>query len=263
MERNDFENIPAETYVRVFIKSISNYLGLDAKRLLKQYDEGKKPPHQHIPAVKTKPKVSINTKPFLIICISAFIVTVILFLFLREKDLPERVKVPAAPQTDSTFAEPKEHVLETEKPPAAAVSADSAAVVMPAAVKETPAVNTVIEDTAADAQGQNNFFMESILDKKYSLFIKCLKDSAWVWIYRENKRWANIFRQGQVKQLASDSPIYIQVTHPGNFLIIANNDTLSKNMLKSSYNILDSLGWRPVTREKWESSVNPESPPAP
>lgn len=126
IEANDFQKIPAPTYVKGYLRSYAGYLGIDSEPILmeynKQYPPPAKqilvPPEQIIPRVGLDIKSAIKSKLFITavsIIIFLIILTISMIHIFHKRHAVKIIKEKEAPVQAAQSRQPKE----PEKTPAA------------------------------------------------------------------------------------------------------------------------------------------------
>jgi cytoskeleton protein RodZ len=89
LEADDFRSLPSTTYIKGFIRSYGEFLGLDPATLLalfrRQYDEGKTPSSKILPDLKPKnsPRVILTPKRLFIVGMAVLIIGFLGYLFAQ------------------------------------------------------------------------------------------------------------------------------------------------------------------------------------
>lgn len=116
LEANDFQKIPAPTYVKGYLRSYANYLGIDAEQLLaeynRQYPGGSKQvlvlEGQKLPRIGLDLKKILSSKLFIIVSTTVVIIIAasIFVIFRSKKNIPPPKESPAKEEA-AELAEPK------------------------------------------------------------------------------------------------------------------------------------------------------------
>lgn len=201
LESNDYEALPADPYVRVYLKSLAKYLTLDSDAILKQFYRERGLSSEHAPGENTE-RITISVKrkeesrsPLLIIA-TILIILAALFSFIAKKQGwidTSPAPVPAispqdpeftdtTPETDSTLAD---SLIPVTPPPAEDTAADAA--------------QKKVADVAVDTTNMMHFQLSVI------------KDSVWIQVYSDGESWKNVIRKGRHRQFAARDSFNVHV----------------------------------------------------
>jgi cytoskeletal protein RodZ len=199
LEANDYNALPADPYVRVYLKSLSKYLTLDSNEILKQFYKERGLTIEPSPKdTSTRIEISMKRKeesknPLFIIAI-ILIILLAVFSFVAKKQgwLNAPPPTPSAQSVDEEFTD-------TESS-ADTVLADSLIPVTPPQETDTPA--TVNDETSEIPLDTTNMI---------HLSLTVVKDSVWIQVFSDGASWKNIIYKNQSRQFAARDSFNIHV----------------------------------------------------
>jgi hypothetical protein len=197
LESNEYRDLPADPYIRVYLRSLAKYLLLNPEEILKKFyseqgineDKLRKDSETKLTITMADHEKKKETKPWIII------VVVILCLALISL-IAKKVSGPSAPAKKQTSAadslSAKTHAL-------ADTGMDSLIGSMiphdqPAPVADTAKV--VVKDTQTLA---------------FEIKVKPGKDSVWMQIFCDGVSWKNWMRSGQSKKFNAKDSLNVHV----------------------------------------------------
>jgi hypothetical protein len=208
LESNEYEGLPADPYVRVYLKSLAKYLSLDSEAILKKfYDErgmtidksSKETAHKITISVKQKEE---SRSPMFIVAI-VLILALGLFSFIAKKKgwlvPPPPAVQPAMVPEDAEFAgESNDSTL-----------ADSL----------IPAIPPQPSDSSVSAT------MPTSVDpgKSINLKLMSLVDSVWVQVFSDGVSWKNVIYKDQSRDFVAKDSFNVNVANIGGVQLICNN----------------------------------------
>jgi len=293
IERNDFNYLPAETYVRIFLKTVSAYLSLDPEAILQRYINENKKNESTFDDQLDKKDQSIPSQwiiGIVFICVLALGITfIVTYIKNKNNDIyylePESTDIVQAPLQNQSgdlvqnlsntppLSKALSQKEESQKSDTLGNSGlgQGSFQITTQTLEETAAQSQnssfEINSTATPAPpndrsllvGPDRFVLESGVGKKNVLQITCIKDSAWVWVKRKGRRnWSNIFHLNNSKVYASDDPIYLRCSKPPNIKIQLNDQTLEKLPTSSGYFVFSNGTLNSLSRVQWENMEMPE-----
>jgi len=210
IEANSFTEIPADPYIRVYLRSIASYLSLDPEEILKKFFE-EKGYSELEKEVSRSEKININlekdkqkqSNAWVFIVIIVMVLAVLSFVSKRMGWIATTSEEPA---------------------PVAAV-ADSAADTTSVSPADSPLVEqTMAEDSVADSlYTEEEIKQEQDIIKKNAPLMAALKkdtlklvisatiDSVWVQVFYDNKSWKNFVRTKEPRYFSAKDSINIHV----------------------------------------------------
>lgn len=204
LESNDYNSLPADPYVRVYLKSLAKYLSLDTEEVLRQFykergltiEPSAKESGTRIQISMTKKEESKN--PVLIIAI-ILIVLLALFSFVAKKQgwltLPPMTTsmVPADPEFTETGSD-NDSLL-----------ADS---LIPVTPPQTDAPKTTGEKSSEVAVDTTNMM---------HCRLTVQKDSVWIQVFSDGASWKNVIYKNESREFAARDSFNI---HVGNLALV-------------------------------------------
>lgn len=199
IESNNFELIPAEPYVRVYIRSIASYLMLDPDAMLEKFykDRGIKkgdsidhePEKIQINVEKdNNQKPSVSWKIILLIFIAGIVV-----IFIASK--MNWIKVGTDGQNITPTA--SRDAIDTLYKKATDLS-DSLTDTTTDTTLQDSLINTNTDDTTKKAE-QYETLNQYVPKDSIKFVIKGMQDSVWVHLFSDGKSWRNHVRKDQTK----------------------------------------------------------------
>jgi cytoskeletal protein RodZ len=240
LESNDYNDLPAAPYVRVYLRSLAKYLLLDPDDILKKFytecgindDKLGKDSDTKINVSMANEEKKSESKPWLIIF--AIIVALALISLIANK-----INDPSSGH--------KKAVSDTTKTQSPAAN--------PGEINEDSLLGSVIphEAKAEDTSKPKEVKAEVKDTSSMTLEIKATKDSVWVQVFADGVSWKNWIKPGAMrKSTAKDSfnvhvgySSMLQYTFNGKQLTIPNKDVA---VFKLTRNLTQPEMWTVV---KW------------
>lgn len=217
LEANEYSDLPADPYVRVYLKSLAKYLSLDSEAILKQFygerglgtEPSPRESPDRIPITMKQKEESHN--PLLIVAI-VLICLLALFSFIAKKqgwiNVPDAGLPASTAPTDNEFIDPGTTTdslladsLIPVTPPLPGVMEDSQKTSSaPAAQQQTTTTNV-----PADTTG------------KFRLSLSVVKDSVWLQVYSDGVSWKNVVYKGQNRTFVARDSFNV---HAGNIAAV-------------------------------------------
>jgi len=196
LESNEYEGLPADPYVRVYLKSLAKYLSLDSEAVLKRFYEERGMSIERTPK-ETAQRITISVKqkeeshrPMFILAI-VLILALALFSFIAKK---KGWLVPPQSSTTTSLVPADAEFAGTD------VSGDSSL-----ADSLIPAIPPQPADTA-EAAAMNTTAPVPVSDKNLNLRLSVTADSVWVQVFCDGVSWKNVVLKSQSRDfVASDS----------------------------------------------------------
>lgn len=188
LEASEYEGLPADPYVRVYLKSLAKYLTLDPDQILKQFYQ-ERGLSTEVPSKTATVKVSMTTEkesknPILIITLALIIILgVIMYIGNNKGWFSNNTEVKTPITTDSL----------TEKNVAETTVSDSildslyAKTGVPAETLGTKTDTVVAKKVDVATKDTLQFSLTSS------------RDSVWVQVFYDGKSWKNFIRKGQTR----------------------------------------------------------------
>jgi|WetSurMetagenome_2_1015567.scaffolds.fasta_scaffold00072_41 cytoskeletal protein RodZ len=209
LEANDYNALPADPYIRVYLRSLSKYLSLDPEAILKKfYDERgihdenyRKGSDTQIVITMAKTPGKKEVKPWMIIVGVIVVLGVISFFANRKAIAPAH---PPAVATRADSAKAAQRTAPTDSAEDSLIGKMVRRDTIAAAPVAAPAPISLAGDTSAAAATA----LDSISTGGgiLSLEIKAKKDSVWLQIFSDGVSWKNWLKGDQIKRcVARDS----------------------------------------------------------
>ncbi len=218
IESNSFNDLPADPYVRVYLRSIASYLMLDPEEILNKFFEDRGiPPAETDKGNTVKIQISVekdnekHSKYWIIIIIVIAILAAV--SYMQQKGVFRNlIKKGPAPTSETTVQE------DTEVPDSLVtpdeMSDDSTGKEENSEAEENDKQSEKIDNplTAADS---------------LKLIIKATFDSVWVQIFCDGKSWKNFIRSGYSRAFYAKDSINLHVGNNNRLKYILNGNKLS------------------------------------
>jgi cytoskeletal protein RodZ len=221
LEANDYNNLPADPYIRVYLRSLAKYLLLDPEVVLKKFydDRGihdenfRKGSDTQIVITMAKTPGKKEVKPWMIIVGVIVVLGIVSFFANRKTGMPGAQgnaphAIPSAAPVRPDSAKPTVHKAAptdaTEDSLIGKMVRHDTAVAAPAPVAAPATATTAAPDTGVPAA----IAVDSISMGRgiLSLEIKAKKDSVWLQIFSDGVSWKNWLKENQTKRcVARDS----------------------------------------------------------
>jgi cytoskeletal protein RodZ len=201
LEASEYESLPADPYVRVYLRSLAKYLSLDPESILKQFYS------ERGLSAETKretTKITINMKeketrsPMLMIAI-ILILLLAIFSFVANR------KGWISSSNQSTTQKDTSSVKTATSD---SVSVDSLTDTLSSYQPNVVNDSTAVEATADSVKNNG---------EPLHLHIEVLRDSAWVQVFSDGLSWKNVISQRQGKEFTSRDSFNV---HVGNNSIV-------------------------------------------
>jgi cytoskeleton protein RodZ len=236
LEQGDYHVLPAQAYVRIYLRSAAKYLQIDPDEVVRLYEKEvsgqkeseKKRTTRGLTALYRQSKM----KP-----IGALAVLFILFIILsflrtgnklkKVEPVSKGVSPIAAADTakDSAMAQPKEPEKKTE-----------------------PA----LKDTTVAAKPVT---IPSSFDSLIHLSIKCVRESSWVLVYTDTaSQWRHVIAKDRSRNFKAKKSFQLALGRAETIALYINNKRIEIPQVRgvSRYNI-DATGIRIIGTKEWET----------
>ena len=199
LESNDYNALPADPYVRVYLKSLAKYLSLDSEEVLRQFYKERGLNIEPSPK-ETGSRIHISMKqkeesknPLLIIAL-ILIVLLALFSFLAKKQgwlnaPPLQTSIISASDPEFESTSDNDSLL-----------ADSLIPVTPPLASDTTKPET--EKSAAIAVDTTNMM---------HFRLSVVKDSVWIQVFSDGESWKNVVFKNQSREFAARDSFNVHV----------------------------------------------------
>lgn len=238
LESNRYEDLPADPYVRVYLRSIANYLMLDPDEILKKFfkERGIEP---HEDGQSNKIKISMNEQekpsiPWLIIALVIVGLAILSYISnkmgLLPSSEPAKINSPADTTAPDIFPDtageiPSDSALEPQE-------------------EETIESNSEISPPLGTGDSLN-------------LSITAIKDSVWVQVFADGNLWRNFIYAAQTRTFNALDSICVHVGNNTNLRYTKNGKPLKikgKGVVvfktdQSGVEIYKTVKWKSIFKE--------------
>jgi cytoskeletal protein RodZ len=206
LESNDYNDLPADPYIRVYLRSLAKYLLLDSEAILKKFyeergiqdDKLRKGSDTQISVSMKEKEKNRTVKPWMVI-LGVIILLAIISFVANKKPGTGGPAGPAAAHGSKT-----DSLKVTDRKPGSTDATEDSLIGKMIKNDTATATPTTVPDTAAPtAKAVDSLAMgRGIL----SLEVKAKKDSVWIQIFSDGVSWKNWIRANQTKRcVARDS----------------------------------------------------------
>jgi hypothetical protein len=200
LESNEYEGLPADPYVRVYLKSLAKYLSLDSEAILKKFYNERGMTIEKTPK-ETSHKITISVKqkdeshaPMIIIAL-VLISALGLFSFIAKK---KGWLVPPPPTVQSAMVPADVEFAGTDD----STLADSLIPAIPPQSSDSPdTIGMKLPSGMADQAKQIN------------LRLTALADSVWVQVFYDGVSWKNVVYKDQHRDFFARDSFNINVAN--------------------------------------------------
>ncbi|MBN1575367.1 MAG: DUF4115 domain-containing protein, partial [Chitinispirillaceae bacterium] len=215
LEANDYDDLPADPYVRVYLKSLAKYLTLDSEEILKKFYKERgmsiePSPRESTGRIEISMKQKEESRNPLLIVAAVLIILLALFSFIAKKQgwlVAPPSMTPATAPSDTEF-------METETP-GDSLLADSLIPVTPPQTADTPEPEKKItENIPVDTANMMHFSLTVV------------KDSVWIQVYSDGESWKNVVYKNQSRAFAARDSFNIHVGNIASVKFALNGKTL-------------------------------------
>lgn len=208
LEANDYNDLPADPYIRVYLRSLAKYLLLDSEAILKKFYEERgihdeklrKGSDTQIAITMVEKEKKMSVKPWMII-VGVILLLALISLFANRKIGPAGPGSSSATHSGATRADS----LKGSERKAGSTDATEDSLIGKMMRNDTVvAAPAPLPDTAAPvAKAVDSLIMSRGI---LSLEVKAKKDSVWIQVFSDGVSWKNWIRANQTKRcVARDS----------------------------------------------------------
>ncbi len=234
LESSDYNTLPADPYVRVYLRSLAKYLSLDPEAILSTfYKERGLESDLHV-QTSSKINISMNDSeekqnPTFIIAI-VLIVIIAAFAFVANRN---------------GWVTPDQHYQETTlEQPDTTVSPDTVSLT-PISVEDTT------ETTSEESSAENE-------KKPMTLNLSSKRDSVWVQVFSDGQSWKNFVRKDAPRSFTALDSFNIhagdlsqlEVTHNGKPLKIKGSGVVTFRVDRTSHSVWSLSKWNRVFKDR-------------
>lgn len=248
LESNDYNALPADPYVRVYLKSLAKYLSLDSEEVLRQFYKERgltiEPPateNRHRIHISMKNKEEPKT-PWLIIAL-VLIILLALFFFIGKKQ--GWVPTPQEPTASTTALDPEF----TES------GSDDDSLLADSLIPMTPPTTTDSSQTEEEQSAKVAVDTTNMMH----LSLTAVKDSVWLQVFSDGESWKNVIYKNQNREFAARDSFNVHVGDiskvkfalNGNKVSIRGKGVLAFKLDRTAKPIKWSLGrWSSVFKDR-------------
>jgi len=239
LEQGDYDVLPGKFYIRAFIKSYAEFVGLDADEVLKHYQveapEPEMPVNEAMPSRKPKRMRSVRSERFgkwlfnvLLWGFLLLVIFVIWFYYYNNDETP-------ANEADNT------PITDNSQPTALPTPTSALGQATPTPTP-TPTIQPVTL-TKVQSSGKEDTFAVSPVKESYELVITNSGGASWLEVYDNGKNGTKLFysniQDGQTETFTVSSDVYLNLGRPANIEVTldgvvvddGNNNKGSKRIL--------------------------------
>jgi cytoskeletal protein RodZ len=224
LEANEYTDLPADPYVRVYLKSLAKYLSLDSEAILKQFYGERGMVSSGSTSHDSAERIPITMKqkeearnPLLIVAI-VLIALLAVFSFIAKQQgwisAPETTAPATSTPADTEFIDPgistdsslaDSLIPATQPQPAIPVDTSQASAVKPTHSAAPAPVAPVSTAAPGDTTGQ------------FRLTLSVVKDSVWIQVFSDGTSWKNVVYKGQSRTFSARDSFNV---HTGNIAAV-------------------------------------------
>jgi cytoskeletal protein RodZ len=237
LEANDYSDLPADPYIRVYFRSIAKYLLLDPEEILKRFYEERGVPAE---AYKKDSKLTISLvenkrtfKPWMLIVSAIAVLAIFSFIVNKSGAGPSG----ATDQSGEKASVKKQHA-DAEGRNIAGASGDSAedsligALIShnePAMATAAGAALAAVSPPAASPPPAEKKETAGTVDagKPLTLEVRAVKDSVWVQIFSDGQSWKRYMYANQSKRFTARDSFNVHVGNNSILRYTFNNKPLA------------------------------------
>ena len=200
LESNEHNALPADPYVRVYLKSLAKYLSLDSEEILKQFYRERgltiEPPAKESPSrIQISMKQKEESKSPLLIVALVLIVLLALFSFIAKKQ--GWLTAPPLATSVASAVDPEFTESGTEN--------DS--LLDDSLIPVTPPQSSDSQKTAAEKSASVAIDTTNLMHFRLSV----IRDSVWIQVFSDGASWKNIIYKNQSREFAARDSFNIHV----------------------------------------------------
>lgn len=201
LESNEYGNLPADPYVRVYLKSLAKYLSLDSDAILKRFYEERGMSIERSPrdnaerlTISVKQKEESH-KPMFILAIMLILALAIFFFVAKQKGW----LVPPVEQETSSLVPADAEFAEADMQNDSALADSLIPAIPPQPSDSTDAEMTAIPAPVSDPE------------KDLSLKLTVVTDSVWVQVFCDGVSWKNVVKRNQSRDFVARDSFNIHI----------------------------------------------------
>lgn len=200
LEDSDYSSLPADPYVRVYLRSLAKYLSLDSDQILSEFYKERGLEQEHyqkdtsnkleISMQKAEPKKSPT---FLITSVLVLLIGVLAYVANQNGWIPKKDQVQATSPAETVTAD-------------TLIDEDSLVATLAAPVSDSLTGSDTSEVALVEEE-------EVKAEEKapMNLQLQIVKDSAWIQVFSDGESWKNILREGQIRNFSAKDSFNIKL----------------------------------------------------
>ncbi len=195
LEASEYESLPADPYVRVYLRSLAKYLSLDSEEILKKFylERGMSIEKETASKITVSMKEKEETKSPMLFIVLILIALLAGFSFLANKkgwiSTPEDFIIGS--DTTSTLQVTQDSLTDS--------LADDDSLFSEAPPQQTDSSIALLADSSLDTAGL------------LSLKLDVISDSAWVQVFSDGTSWKNIIAKNQSRVFTAKDSFNVHV----------------------------------------------------
>jgi cytoskeletal protein RodZ len=220
LEDNKYDELPADPYVRVYLRSIASYLMLDPDDILRRFyrDRGIDPNEEKEESEKIQISMTEKEKPSLawvFVLLAIAVLTGLTYFANRLGWITMTSQEGRAVTDTSAAAELTEEEIQEEEMIDTAVS-DT----LPQVAPDT--ADTAAEETAAAGERGGVDERDSL-----QLVVSAVRDSVWVQVFSDGESWRNFIDAGETRVFAASDSFNVRVGNNSRLRYSLNGEPLT------------------------------------
>jgi cytoskeletal protein RodZ len=250
LEANQYDALPADPYVRVYLRSIAKYLMLDPEAVMKKfYEEQGVPPDSYQKNTQTKidiKRVEKETSYTPWIVVGAVIVLLAGISLISNKMGWNKSASPSTAAIASAAGKAK---------PDSAAAADSA--VAESSASDSAAGDTIHAlppDSGAITAVEESLAKEGI--DPITVEITIQRDSSWIQVFSDGQSWKNTLKAGAYRKFVARDSINVHVGNNGVVRYLLNGKPMPRFPERDLLMFRIDRSGKPIkwSKEKWENA---------
>lgn len=243
LEASEYEALPADPYVRVYLRSLAKYLSLDSEEILKKFymERGMSIEKETATKITVSMKEKEETRSPMLFIVLILIALLAGFSFLANKKgwISSPDDFVAESDTASTLQITQDSLADS--------LADDDSLFSEAPLQQTDSSSALLSDTLVDTTGL------------LSLKLDVISDSAWVQVFSDGTSWKNIISKKQSRIFTAKDSFNVHVgnnstvkySFRGKPITVRGTGIVAFKLDKSGKPIIWTLSkWNSVFRER-------------
>ncbi|MGM0443788.1 MAG: RodZ domain-containing protein [Fibrobacterota bacterium] len=193
LENSEFDKLPAPPYVRVYIKTLAGYLGLDSQKMLSQYAEETgstfpDPREERHDTMTVRISDEKNNNHWIAVSVIIVLIGAFVYLLRNQTNTDTETSAPSYINTeDSLLPEDTGTVGDSLSGPSGAAE-------------------TTVDSTPADTTDTDTQVQAPVQPDSLNLRLEITRDSTWMRVYADGRQVKNgFYRKGSMTITARDS----------------------------------------------------------